>query len=224
MESAFRRRALISGAAAGALALAGLFVMRSSGLSLLHGVPLAFVIVSGVAGLATFGLCWAWRFALARLTAALAVVAVVAGWAAAQTPRLLPGLTVTQAAAGRSVLVALLVAICVGLVVLAPSLLLLFTLYLRGRLDTPEHEHTEGPPLSSAATAARTRAAHAAGARGPGRGLVLGRVRGWSAAAVIGLIGGTALVVFTDATWEHLFGVALLVLCAVSVFTLAAPE
>jgi hypothetical protein len=120
--------------------------MRGSGLNLTHGVALALVCVSGVAGLATMALCWASRFGLARLTAALAVAAVVVGWAAAQAPRFLPGMTVTQAAAGRSTLVALLIAVICGLVVLIPSLVLLFTLFLRGRLDTPEqHESGEAP-------------------------------------------------------------------------------
>ena len=67
--------------------------------------------VSGAAGLLTLVLCWRSRFGLARLTAALAVAAVVVGWAAAQSPRLLPGLTVTQAAAGRRTLVALIIAV-----------------------------------------------------------------------------------------------------------------
>ena len=95
--------------------------------------------VSAAAGLATLLLCWWYRFGLARVTAALAVAAVVVGWAAGQAPRLLPGLTVVQAAAGRSTLVALIVAVVCGAVVLVPSLGLLFTLFLRGRLDTSEN-------------------------------------------------------------------------------------
>ena len=43
-----------------------------------------------MAGLATLALCWRCRFGLARLTAALAVAAVVAGWAAAQAPASCP--------------------------------------------------------------------------------------------------------------------------------------
>ena len=127
----------------GALALAGLLVMRHSGLNLTHGAALVLVCVSAAAGLATLLLCWWYRFELARVTAALAVAAVVVGWAAGQAPRLLPGLTVVQAAAGRSTLVALIVAVVCGAVVLVPSLGLLFTLYLRGRLDTPE-QHAAG--------------------------------------------------------------------------------
>ena len=137
LAAAFRRRALVAGVLSGGLALAGLLVMRGSGLDLTHGAALALVCVSGVAGLATLALCLGTRFGLARLTAALAVAAVVVGWAAAQAPRFLPGMTVTQAAAGRSTLVALVIAVACGSVVLVPALALLFTLFLRGRLDTP---------------------------------------------------------------------------------------
>jgi cytochrome d ubiquinol oxidase subunit II len=65
---------------------------------------------------------------------------VVAGWALAQRPELLPGLTVRQAAASEPVLVALLVAMALGAIVLVPSLALLFTLVLRGRFDVRPDE------------------------------------------------------------------------------------
>jgi cytochrome d ubiquinol oxidase subunit II len=236
MASAFRTRALYAGVASGALALAGVLVMRSSGLSLLHGSALVFVIISGVAGLGTLLLCWVRRFGLARLTAALAVAAVVVGWTVAQAPRLLPGLTVPQAAAGRSTLVALIIAVCVGAVVLVPSLVLLFTLFLRGRLDTPDHP-VPSPLLSAAAPVAAPAPAPVPApplvpASPPPPGTRLRnrvrpsdskRARRWTAAAVVGLVGGAGLLVFADAAWAHVLGVVLLVLCAVSVFTLAMP-
>ncbi len=265
LAALFRRRALLAGVVSGGLALAGLLVMRDSGLSLTHGAALALVCVSAAAGLATLALCRASRFGLARLTAALAVAAVVVGWAAAQAPRFLPGMTVTQAAAGDPTLVALVVAVGCGLVVLIPSLALLYTLFLRGRLDTPEsHEAGEapvapaGPDEADAASrlgaagapagamagvpagaaeapgeaAAADRPAGAAPGDGhlgaPGGGQVAGRdprdtVRPWGAAAVAGLVAGTGLLVFTDAPWTHVLGVAGLLLCAVAVFALAAP-
>jgi len=52
-----------------------------------------------------------------------------------QSPDILPGLTVHAAAASHATLVALLISIAVGLVVLVPSLVLLFGLVLRGRFD-----------------------------------------------------------------------------------------
>jgi hypothetical protein len=93
-----------------------------------------------------------------------------------------------------------------------PSLGLLFTLYLRGRLDTAE----------KSAPQARTRARPAAGlgSEPASRGM---RVRVRGGAAVAGVVVGTGLLVFADAGWAHLVGVACLVVCAVAVFLLAAP-
>jgi cytochrome d ubiquinol oxidase subunit II len=216
----FRTRALVAGAASGALALAGLLVMRHSGLDLTRGPALALVCVSAVAGLATMALCWLSRFGLARVSAALAVAAVVAGWAAAQAPRMLPGMTVSQAAAGRGTLVALLIAVAGGTVILVPSLTLLYTLFLRGRLDAPD----------SAATG-EAADAHG-GAMGPGD-----RPPEWpsapagpqpsratAAAAIAGLIAGAVLLVLADAAWAHALGVACLVLCAVAAFRLTTGQ
>ena len=62
-------------------------------------------------------------------------VAVVAGWALAQRPELLPGLTVEEAAAGRPVLIATIVGVALGGLILIPSLALLFGLVLHGRFD-----------------------------------------------------------------------------------------
>jgi cytochrome bd ubiquinol oxidase subunit II len=229
LAEAFRWRAMAAGLVCGALALAGLLVMRNSGLNLTHGAALALVCVSAAAGLATLLLCWWYRFELARVTAALAVAAVVVGWAAGQAPRFLPGLTVVQAAASRSTLVALIIAVGCGAVVLVPSLALLFTLYLRGRLDTPEQAAAPGPtPADFAACPSSSPAiglaVGAVGAADDGRGSPpVTRVRAWGLAAVAGLAGGTGLLVFANANWAHLVGVACLVLCAVAVFLLAAP-
>src|SRR5689334_19161587 len=138
----FRLRALAAGAVAGLLALAGLLVIRAEAPALWHGLSsglgLALVIVSALAGVVTMALVWFGRFSLARASAALAVAAVIAGWAAAQEPQVLPGLTVQAAAAGRETLIATIVGVAAGAVVLVPSLAVLYSLVLRGRLDAPE--------------------------------------------------------------------------------------
>jgi cytochrome d ubiquinol oxidase subunit II len=209
----FRRRALAAGGACGALALAGLLVMRHSGLDLTRGLALAMVGVSAVAGLATVALCWRSRFGLARLTAALAVAAVVAGWAAAQAPRMLPAMTVSQAAAGRATLVALTIAVACGAVILIPALALLYGLVLRGQLDAPDASPapaTTRPPDTTQAPATPP----------PGRRSALPPAP--AALAACGLIAGSGLLVFTDMAWTHGLGVACLVTCAVSAFHLAA--
>ena len=102
---------------------------------LTSGAGLAAVIVSALAGVATFLLVHRRRYELARTTAAAAVVAIIAGWGFAQRPEFLPGLTIQEAAAGRSTLVSMLVALGLGALILIPSLGLLFSLLLRGRFD-----------------------------------------------------------------------------------------
>jgi cytochrome d ubiquinol oxidase subunit II len=94
------------------------------------------VLVSAVAGIATLALVWAERYGLARFLAAVAVAAIVVGWALAQDPYVLPGqLTLDQAAAGDATLTAVLIGIGVGSLILGPSLWWLYRLVLQGRLD-----------------------------------------------------------------------------------------
>jgi cytochrome d ubiquinol oxidase subunit II len=140
---AFRARALGSGVAAGALAIAGLAVVNSDAPDLYDGltsgVGLACVLASGAAGLATLALEWRGRFEPARYTAAAAVGAIVAGWALAQEPYMLPPeLTVQEAAAPDATLAALVIAAGLGLALLIPALTWLFRLALSGRLAYEE--------------------------------------------------------------------------------------
>jgi cytochrome bd ubiquinol oxidase subunit II len=131
----FRWRALAAGVAAGAVAAGGLLFLHQDAAALYHGLThrgLPLVIVSAVAGVVSLGLLYFHRFLTARLTAALAVAAVLWGWAAAQYPWLLnPGLTIGQAAADRPVLLATLVSLGAGTVLLVPSLAWLYLLFQR---------------------------------------------------------------------------------------------
>ena len=139
MTEAFRRRALALGAVAGALALGGLAVLHSDAQRIYDGLTsgggLAAALVSVAAGAATMVCVAGRRLEAARWSAAVAVGAIVAGWALAQQPRILPGLSVDQAAASDATQVALLVSIAIGALILIPSLTLLFGLVLRGRFD-----------------------------------------------------------------------------------------
>jgi cytochrome d ubiquinol oxidase subunit II len=140
LEDAFRLRALGAGVVAGAAAIAGLIVVHSDAHSLYDGLVrgdgLPALIVSGLAGVGTLVLVWQRRFEPARFAAALAVAAIVLGWALAQRPLLLPPeLTVKEAASPHDVLVAVVVAVLAGALILFPSLGTLFRLVLRGRLD-----------------------------------------------------------------------------------------
>src|SRR5439155_13939830 len=84
LERAFRARAVGTGVVEGALALGGLAIVHDDARKiwdgLTSGAGLAAVIVSGVAGVATMLLVLRSRYELARVTAALAVAAIVAGW------------------------------------------------------------------------------------------------------------------------------------------------
>jgi cytochrome d ubiquinol oxidase subunit II len=193
LADAFRTRALGTGVVAGALALAGLPIVRSDAPRIWDGLTggdgLSAVIVSGLAGVATLALVFRRRFGPARETAALAVAAIVAGWALAQQPDILPGLTVEQAAAGHSALVAVIVGAAIGAIVLVPSLVLLFGLVLRGRFDP----HVVEPQATSAL-----------GTRTAGREPLLG------VAACVSLAVGGTLTFFFETSWAHIVGVSAL--------------
>ena len=203
LAAAFRARALATGAMTGLLAVAGLVVLRVGARSLFDdlvgGAALVAVLASGAAGLATLALVRASRYEPARLSAAIAVAAIIAGWGLAQKPRLLPGLTIEQAAAGHATLVALLVSIAVGLVVLIPSLALLFGLVLRGRFDeSPEVASPANPRVA----APRPLLPVAAGLLVVGLPLALlgeGAVLGTGVAALVGFIVVGALALLDPA-------------------------
>jgi cytochrome bd ubiquinol oxidase subunit II len=139
VAAAFRVRALGAGVVTGAIAFAGLAVVAYDadpvGDQLFDWPAVAAIAASAAAGIATLELVRGWRFEAARYSASAAVAAVVAGWALAQRPELLPGLTVEEAAAGRPVLIATIVGVAFGGLILIPSLALLFGLVLHGRFD-----------------------------------------------------------------------------------------
>jgi cytochrome d ubiquinol oxidase subunit II len=193
--AAYRNRALAAGVVAGAVALGGLAVLHGDTPSLYHelvrGGALAALLVSVVAGVATLILVWRGAYEPARFGAAIAVAAVIGGWALARYPTLLPGLTVDQAAASHDVLVALIVAVVAGGVLLFPSLGLLFALALAGRFDSG----------ASAVPAGHARSGEVAS----------GEMRrlGWRPAAAL-LILGVGLLNAASAPWAHALGVVSL--------------
>ena len=214
LQDAFRTRALAAGVVAGAAAVAGLIVVSADapGLyhGLVHGAGLAALIGSGVAGALTMGLVATRRYEPARYTGAVAVATVVAGWAFARYPVLLPGLTVDQAAAGHDTLVTLVVAVLAGGALLFPALALLFSLALRGALREPGEADAgaaagRGAPASPTAALAATR---------PG----LERV------AVALLIAGVGFLNAADASWAHVIGVLALLGFIICGFAAIAPR
>jgi cytochrome d ubiquinol oxidase subunit II len=204
LERAFRIRAIGGGAVAGAVALAGLVVVHSDARPIWDGLTrswgLVALVVSALAGLATIVLVWRSRFEAARAASTVAVVAVIAGWALAQRPNLLPGLTIHEAAASRSTLVALIIATAVGSLILVPALGLLFNLYLRGAFDA-----VTGPPAPAVEPPSAP-------------------TRPWHLALPLALLGtGTVLTVALDPIWARALGVvALLAFAAISFPRVAA--
>ena len=155
MSTAFRKRALAAGVVAGAIALGGLAVLREDSSSLFEGLSegggLAALLASVAAGVATLTLVARSKFEPARYTAAVAVAAIIAGWGVAQSPAFLPGLTVDEAAAQSSTLVALLVGLGIGALILIPSLFVLYRLVLAGRFDPGARVSAPGPGRPKAA-------------------------------------------------------------------------
>ena len=200
LVEAFRSRALAAGACAGALALGGLLVLHSDAeriyQGLTSGLGLAAALASAAAGIATMLWVARGRLEAARWSAAGAVGAIVAGWAIAQQPQILPGLSVEQAAAGDTTLVALLVSLAIGAMILIPSLVLLFGLVLRGRFDERPEE------LGSLAAAGRLGITTGRSATEPGRATRL-------TAAVCAAI-GVPLTLGSDAGAALGLGVVLL--------------
>jgi cytochrome bd ubiquinol oxidase subunit II len=208
LERWFRTRALVAGAVAGVLAAVGLPVLHSDGRplydELVGGDGLPALIASGVAGVATLALVRRRRYELARFSASAAVAAMVAGWALAQQPTLLPGLTVQQAAAPHDTLVAVIVAVLAGIPILLPSLALLFGLVLRGGFDRERPEPWQPPARGAVLRASRP-------------GLV-------ARAAAGCLIAGFGLLNVAEAGWAHAVGVLLLFAFIVLAFLALVPR
>ncbi|MFJ9314840.1 cytochrome d ubiquinol oxidase subunit II [Pimelobacter simplex] len=127
-----RVRALAVGAVTGLLVFAALVPIDHDAPTLaagLEGRAAPLVVLAGLAGLATMALLWTRRYAVARITAVLAVAAVVSGWGVGQYPWLLVDeVTIADAAGARATLQGLLVAVGLAVVVVVPPLAYLFKL------------------------------------------------------------------------------------------------
>ena len=144
LEGYFATRALATALAAGALAVAGIFVLRDDARFIYDGLTsegLPLVLVSLACGLGALVLLWRGARRGVRPLAVGAMVAVIWGWGAAQFPYLLPEtLTIEEGAGASDTLTAVLVVFGIAVVVVLPALALLFTLDQRSLLE----EETRG--------------------------------------------------------------------------------
>jgi cytochrome bd ubiquinol oxidase subunit II len=206
LAEAFRIRALAAGVLAGALALGGLAVLAVDAGPLFNdlvgGIGLPALLVSVTAGITTLALVRSWRFEAARYSAGVAVATIIAGWALAQQPTFLPGLTIEQAAAGDATLVATLVGLVVGLAIVVPSLFVLFRLVLRGRFD-PGPPAGNGPVFVTDASA--------------------GAARGLHGATAACLMAGVALLLFGGDFANAVGAIAVIAFCALGTVALLQP-
>ncbi|MHB8510025.1 MAG: cytochrome d ubiquinol oxidase subunit II [Candidatus Dormibacteria bacterium] len=136
LADAFRHRALVAGAAAGALALAALPLARTAAPRLFDGLtgralPLTLAAVLAAATAASS--MWRRRYGVARIAAATQVLFILSAWAVAQAPYLVPPtITVEGSASPPETMGLLLVAYLAGGALLFPSLYLLFRIF-KGR-------------------------------------------------------------------------------------------
>ena len=135
MAGRFRARGLFTAVLVGVVALGGVVVLRQDAPQLFDGLThrgLPLMVVSGLAGIASIALLIRRRYGWARIAGALAVVAVLWGWAVAQYPYIQPPtVTIADAAASDTTLVTLLFSLLAGTVLLAPSLGYLYVLFQR---------------------------------------------------------------------------------------------
>ena len=150
LERYFASRALATAVATGALAIAGLVALRADARYVYDGLTgdgLPLVIVSLLCGAAVLVLLRRGARRGPRPLAVGAVVAVVWGWGVAQHPYLLPQvLTIDAGAAPSDTLTALLIVLGIAVVLVLPSIGLLFTLTQRNLIEEGERPqpHTSG--------------------------------------------------------------------------------
>jgi cytochrome d ubiquinol oxidase subunit II len=134
----FRRRALGAAGAVGVLALAVYLLSHEAAPLVRAGLtqrPWSWLlqIVTGVFALGTIGALWRRHFHLARVLAVGQVTLILAGWALALYPFVVPpDISIMQAAAPISVLRPVLWGTAIGLLVLVPSFCIFFA-FLRAK-------------------------------------------------------------------------------------------
>jgi cytochrome d ubiquinol oxidase subunit II len=133
LQADFRRRAGVAGLVSGLLALGGLILAWRQAPTLFSGLMgpgLPLLVLALINGPIALIAVWRTHPRVARLAVIAQIVFVLWAWAAAQQPYLAPpDLTLQQMAAPAATISLFLIVIAAGLVVLLPSLYLLFRVF-----------------------------------------------------------------------------------------------
>ncbi|MDI6858432.1 MAG: cytochrome d ubiquinol oxidase subunit II [Dehalococcoidia bacterium] len=141
----FRRQGLVSGVAVAALAVVTLAVARWEATDFWEQwqrpAPLAVSGVALLAGLASMFVLWRRWYALAPVMGGGAMALLVATWGVIQYPYfIVPGEDIFQAATNDAMLRASLISLVVGVVIIAPALLLLYLSFVAEPAEEKEGE------------------------------------------------------------------------------------
>ena len=149
MVAYFHRRAVISAIVAGVVAFAGIFVLRADAPYLYDGLTtraLPLVLLSAVCGLGSLVLLLRGAHRYARILSIGAVASVVLAWGVAQWPYVIPEtMKVSQTAAPEGTLTAILVAFGLAVVIVLPSLGLLYVLDQKSLLPGEGGDEADAP-------------------------------------------------------------------------------
>jgi cytochrome d ubiquinol oxidase subunit II len=143
LQEDFRRRALISGAIVGLLALVVFLLAETGAPRVRAGISrsswaIVLHLSTAVSAIGAFYALWKRKYKLARIFAAFQVTLILLGWALAQFPYLIePDVTITSAAAPRITLQLLLGALIAGAILLFPSYYYLFRIFKSETAFTP---------------------------------------------------------------------------------------
>lgn len=142
LAESFTKRALLTGAVLGAVALAGIVVLETDAVTLADGLErwgAPLVILSAAGGLGAMWFLRKGQIEAARVPATIAVVAIVLGWGVGQYPWLLVDeIKIADAAGANSTLWALIIAFVLAAVTAVPALIWMLRLTHQGDLSTHE--------------------------------------------------------------------------------------
>jgi cytochrome bd ubiquinol oxidase subunit II len=153
LAAKLRVRSLAVGAATGAVVFAALIPIEHDAPTLWEGLmsrAAPVMALSALGGVATLVLLWTGRFGPARLTAVVAVAAVMAGWGVGQYPWVLVDqVAIAEAAGARATMQGLLVAVGIAAVIVGPALGYLFYLTQSPRWNQAAQGNSESQAVGA---------------------------------------------------------------------------